>query len=275
MASFDTQFAPYYPFSSRELRLESPNLRGTDVAVLQAVYNLMVRTMNPPQGPMGPSITVDGDFGPQTRGAVLNVQSYFGIQTDGIVGPQTFFIYGQGTGYNTTYGGPVYGSRQLSQGMSGGDVTILQNRLNCFRYAKMIGQPATGSFDAGTANAVLAFKKDAEQNGDTGFPANAIAGYGFYDATWIYTFAGGRAIFTGRNGFDVVYLQIFLSHLDFYQGRFTGYYDAATKSAVEAFQRANNISVDGVVGPQTFYQLGLNNDANPAPVPEGIAWPTP
>lgn len=269
MALFDSTFAPYYPFGSRTL---SSGAQGTDVAVVQAVYNLMLKTMNPPQGPMGSSIQITGTYDAGTVQAVKNIQSYFGVTADGVVGSTTYFLFGQGVGENATYGGPVYGSRQLTQGMSGGDVTILQNRLNCFRYANILGGPASGTFDAATSQAVLAMKSDAEANGDTGFPDNAIAGYGYYDASWIYTVAGGRAIEVGRNGFDVVFLQAVLSGLGYYGGRLTGYYDASTVAAVRAFQTAQGISNDGVVGPVTFYHLGLNND-QAAPAPLAVAWP--
>lgn len=273
LALFETTFPPYVAFGSRLLRLQTPNLRGTDVAVLQAIYNLMLQVMNPPLGPMGSRIALDGIFGPQTRHAVLNIQSYFGLTVDGIAGPQTYFVFGQGVGPNTTYGGPVYGSRQLVQGMSGGDVRILQNRLNCFRYASFIGQPATGFFDAATAQAVLRFKHDAAANGDSGFLNNAIAGFGFYDASWLYTFAGGRGIFTGRNGFDVAFVQFMLMQLGFYGGPVHGYYDAATRTAVIAFQSAQGIVPDGVVGPVTFYNIGLRNPV-PAPLLLPISWPS-
>lgn len=269
MALFDDTFAPYVPFGARNL---SQGNTGTDVAVLQAVYDLMIKTMNPASGPIGSPISIDGKFGGSTTTAVRAIQRYFALSVDGIVGPDTFFIFGQGTGSHTTYGGPVYGSRQLEGGDSGGDVTILQNRLNCFRYSSALGKPATGTFDAATANAVLAFKQDAVANGDAGFPANSIAGYGFYDATWLYTFAGGRAIESGRNGFDVVFVQVVLSNLRFYAGRINGIYDTATRAAVEAFQRANGISVDGVVGPVTFFRLGRNN-IKAAPSPLDISWP--
>lgn len=269
MALFDDTFAPYYPFGSRNL---SSGDTGTDVAVLQAIYDLMLQVMNPASGPMGSPINITGTYDAATVQAVKNVQAYFGLSVDGIAGPNTYFAFGQGVGSHTTYGGPVYGSRELSEGDSGGDVTILQNRLNCFTYANIIGRPADGNFDARTANAVLAFKQDAAFNGDTGFPDNAIAGYGFYDATWLYTFAGGRAIETGRNGFDVVYVQIILQHVGYYSGRITGLYDTATRSAVVAFQTARGITADGVVGPQTFYRLGRSNNV-PAPSPLPIAWP--
>lgn len=270
MALFDTTFAPYVPFGSRTL---SRGKSGTDVAVLQSVYDLMLKTMNPPRGPMGSPIAITGKFDDDTVQAVKNIQQYFGLTADGTVGPNTYFVFGQGVDYHTTYGGPVYGSRQLNQGSRGGDVTILQNRLNCFRYARILGHPASGSYNAATISAVLAFKRDAEANGDTGFPDNGIAGYGFYNASWIYTFAGGRAIESGRDGFDVVFLQKLLSNLGYYSGPITGYYSAATQAAVRAFQKAENITADGVVGPVTFYHLGLHNP-NPAPSPLDIAWPT-
>ncbi len=269
MALFDTTFSPYYPFGSRTL---TPGVSGTDVAVVQAVYDLMLGTMNPPQGPMGASIPITGLYDTATVSAVTNIQSYFGLTVDGVVGPQTFFVFGQGVGPYTTYGGPVYGSRQLSLGQSGGDVLVLQNRLNCFRYAALLNEPATGRFDAATAKVVAAFKADAERNGDTGFPDNAIAGFGYYDASWLYTLAGGRAIESGRNGFDVVFIQVLLNKLGYYVGNITGYYDAATRTAVLNFQAQNDIAADGVVGPQTFYHMGLVNPAA-APDPLGVAWP--
>lgn len=271
LARFDETFPPYVPFGSRTL---SQGAIGTDVAVLQSLYNLFVDTMNPPEGPIGSAIPITGSFGPPTYTAVNNIQSYFGLAVDGVAGPQTFFALGQGVGPETTYGGPVYGSRSLTLGSQGGDVLILQNRLSTFRYAALIGHPANGVFDEGTASAVLAFKADAATAGDTGFPPNAIAGFGFYDATWLYTFAGGRAIFSGRNGIDVVFLQAVLQRLHLYTGPIDGYYNAATVAAVTTFQTQAGITVDGVVGPETFRAIGLQN-AVPAPSPLPTAWPMP
>ena len=272
MARFEDAFPPYHPFGSRTLSLQTPNLKGTDVAIAQAVYNLMLTAMNPPQGPMGSPVKVDGVFGPSTRTAVQNIQSYFGLATDGVMGPATYLAYGQGVGPDTPDGGPAYGSRSLSQGMQGGDVAVLQNRLNGFGYAALVGHPANGAFDAGTAQAVLAFKRDAVGNGDTGLSANAVVGDGTFDASWLYTFAGGRALDSGLAGFDVVFLQTVLQRLGYYSGAVQGYYDAATRAAVLAFQAANGLATDGVVGQATFFKIGQHN-AVAAPSPLKVAWP--
>ena len=269
MALFDSTFAPYQPLGSRNLSLGD---HGTDIAVIQAIYNLMLKTMNPPHGAVGEPIAVTGIFDTRTESTVKNIQRYFDLDVDGVVGPETYFVFGQGVGPHVPYGGPAFGSRELSEGMAGGDVIILQNRLNCFKYAPILGGPATGMFDGATAEAVGAFKDTAQRNGDTGFANNQIVDFGLYNAAWIYTVAGGRALFLGRRGFDVAFLQSMLTAFGHYTDRVTGYYDAATEAAVEAFQSAQGISIDGVVGPATYYQIGLKNP-NPAPIPCDLPWP--
>lgn len=273
MALFENTFSPYVPFGSRVLTLTSPPIHGTDVAIVQAIYDLMLTTMNP--APAGPAVAISGVYDASTQTAVKSIQRYFGLTVDGVVGANTYFVYGQGVGPHTTYGGPVYGSRTLSEGGAGGDVLIAQNRLNTFGgYARRIGGPASGNFDAQTAAAVLAFKADATSNGDTGLVPNSVIGFGTYDATWLYTFAGGRGLLagSGRNGFDVVFVQVLLNRLGFYHGPIDGMYGTATVAAVTAFQGAQGITADGSVGPATFYRLGLNNP-EPAPGPLGVAWP--
>ncbi len=263
MDRFASLFGPYVRFGSRNLYLTYPRLRGTDVAVLQGVYNVMHEVMTPP---IGDPVPLTGEFDANTMTAVQNVERQFGLAQDGVAGPNVFFAYGQGVPPFTTYGGPVFGIRELSQGDSGGDVKILQNRLNLFRYASQVGAPADGIFGPKTAAAALTFKQDAIANGNTGLTYNSVVGSGAYDSLWIYTFVGGRAIQSGRNGFDVVFLQVLLQNLGYYSGARNGLYDATTKAAVVAFQQAHHLSADGVVGPATFYALGQHNP-NTAPFP--------
>lgn len=268
MALLETKFPPYVPFGSRNLFLTTPRLRGTDVAIFQKLYNQLLKVTNPPQGPIGTPIVEDGSYGPGSRQAAINVQSYFGLSVDGIVGPQTFFAFGQGVRGQVTYGGPAFASRNLSPGSTGGDVIVLQNRLNCFRYHTQVGGPADGVFGPKTGAAVIQFKMDAIAHGDTGLAINDVVGGGAFDAFFIYTFAGGRGIFTGRNGLDVAFIQTFLKNQGLYSGFIDGYYGAKSKAAVIAFQTASGISADGVVGQRTYFAIGkVNNVAAPSPFP--------
>ena len=56
----------------------------------------------------------------------------------------------------------------------------------------------------------------------------------------------------GDNGAQVTALQNALTKLGFSPGSADGNYGPATQIAVEHFQAANNLGVDGVVGPQTL-----------------------
>jgi hypothetical protein len=40
----------------------------------------------------GQNLVIDGNFGPATNQAVLNVQAFFGLSTDGIVGEKTWSV---------------------------------------------------------------------------------------------------------------------------------------------------------------------------------------
>ncbi len=59
----------------------------------------------------------------------------------------------------------------------------------------------------------------------------------------------------GSTGADVERLQRDLSQLG-YQVGVDGIFGEATENAVKKFQQDNNLTVDGIVGPQTGRQLG-------------------
>ncbi|WP_053958782.1 peptidoglycan-binding protein [Sulfobacillus thermosulfidooxidans] len=255
MANFQGNL-PEYAFGSRTLRFEVPNIRGTDVKVFQRIYDTMLELMNPPLGPMGSRILIDGIFGPETHQAVLNVQSYFGIGQDGIIGPQTYNVLGQDT---KAYGGPAFGSRPLGLGDQGGDVTVLQNRLNCLWYAEKLSAPADGLFGNHTQQGVLAFQGDNLTYRHWTLPFDGTVDASTFNILWISAFTGGRNLLEGRNGFDTAGLQVILKNLAFYRGRIDGYYGQKTQDAVKSFQKVAGITVDGIAGPQTFHALGITN----------------
>lgn len=63
-------------------------------------------------------------------------------------------------------------------------------------------------------------------------------------------------------------IQTALKNAGFYNGEIDGKFGPQTKSAVEAFQSANGLKVDGTVGPQTWNllkkYLNLNIEEQPA-----------
>ncbi|MEH2458929.1 peptidoglycan-binding domain-containing protein [Nostoc sp.] len=61
---------------------------------------------------------------------------------------------------------------------------------------------------------------------------------------------------TGVTGADVERLQGDLSRLG-YQIAVNGVFDQSTETAVKKFQQDHNLTVDGVVGPQTGSQLSM------------------
>ena len=70
--------------------------------------------------------------------------------------------------------------------------------------------------------------------------------------------SSANALKRGSKGQAVVTLQQNLKNRGIYNGPITGYYGNLTEAAVIKFQRAQGITVDGIVGPQTGKFLGGN-----------------
>jgi len=68
----------------------------------------------------------------------------------------------------------------------------------------------------------------------------------------------------GSQGPEVRQIQQRLKDLGFYHGPIDGDFGGGTESALKAFQRAQNLTVDGQVGPATWGKLGIGT---PAPEP--------
>lgn len=74
-----------------------------------------------------------------------------------------------------------------------------------------------------------------------------------------------EGLYRGNKGPDVVWLQDCLRFLGFFRGTSTGLFDDATKEATLAFQKANNLRLDGIVGPETKMVLYSLLDEYPTP----------
>ncbi|PKM77406.1 MAG: hypothetical protein CVU90_07245 [Firmicutes bacterium HGW-Firmicutes-15] len=228
-------------FGGRVLKLGST---GDDVTVLQTLLNKLPSSIAIP-------VTVDGVFGSSTQASVKKFQGYFGLTVDGIVGKNTFLYFGEVTGSN------AFGARTLQKGSSGNDVTILQNRMagDLKKYATALGMPADGQFGSKTQAAVKLFQAD------NGLTVDGIVGRNTFNKLYVKTNYGGRLLQKDRSdrnqGFDVFFLQERLKALGYYSGALDGKFGSATETAVKALQTASGITADGVVGPKTYYHLGI------------------
>lgn len=63
----------------------------------------------------------------------------------------------------------------------------------------------------------------------------------------------------GDSGKTVTTIQTKLKRWGYYTGEVDGVYGAATKEAVQYFQKKNGLQVDGVVGPATLTALGISS----------------
>ena len=100
---------------------------------------------------------IDGNFGPNTKAAVMAFQKSKGLVQDGIVGVNTWTALGVNCGSTPGPGpSPTHPCPTLAQGSRGSYVTDLQTRLKAQGF-----NPGTidGNFGPNTKSAVMAFQK--------------------------------------------------------------------------------------------------------------------
>lgn len=213
-----------------------------------------------------------GYFGPITEGAVIRFQKAQNLQADGRVGTQTQAALQSITATNTA---PTGIWRRGSQGEA---VRLIQEQLG---IAGFYNYAADGVFNAETENAVKAFQQANNLTADGVVGPNtqaALPSVGGQqpnpgaiaqnpESEVLYLEQGSR-------GTSVRSLQQRLRTLGYYQGEINGVFNADTKEAVMRFQQAQGLTVDGVVGPRTFAQLGNAQPATPRTAPSPPNEPT-
>lgn len=144
-------------------------------------------------------------------------------------------------------------TRELYRGTQGDDVRMLQRLLKDLDYAVGVD----GTFGEKTQNAVKAFQRN------NGLKVDGIAG-----ARTIRKLVSDSAVGAsgkkpgdrttlsyGMSGQDVLDLQYRLTALGYYYDVCSGNYLTNTKAAVQWFQQANGLQVDGMAGPATLTRV--------------------
>ncbi|MBD2741716.1 peptidoglycan-binding protein [Coleofasciculus sp. FACHB-1120] len=164
-----------------------------------------------------------GYFDQDTKDAVIQFQQAQGLTADGIARPNTILAL-----KNTSDRFNTASSRQILQlGSNNREVVELQRRL---RQLGILQGAMTGYFDQDTKDAVIQFQQAQGLTADGIARPNTIL-----------------ALKNTSDRFNVVSLQKRLKENGFYRGPLNGIFEAQTKAAVEAAQRAYGLSADDIV----------------------------
>ena len=161
-----------------------------------------------------------------------------------------------GGGGGSYYAPVVPDMPMLYRGCTGDAVKTLQDKLNALGYNS---GNVDGIFGAKTYAAVTAFQK-ANSLGVDGIVGKLTWGklYGISPAMPVETttVVGRPMVSYGSRGDAVRKLQELLNALGYDCGSVDGIFGSKTKAAVLAFQKANGLGADGIVGPLTWAKLG-------------------
>ena len=265
------------PYPGTVLRVGSS---GESVRLVQQALNRLSTAV-----PGIPQLAEDGDFGAQTRDAVIAFQRIFGLTIDGTVGPVTWnrlmreYLNLQPEG-PTPPEIPPYPGSVIRQGATGDSVRLIQQAINrtvpC-QPGRLWRISEDGVFGPGTRDAVMAFQSvfGLSVDGVVGQitwdrlmweAANCAGGGGTPPSIPPYP---GSPIRQGATGENVRLIQQAINRLvPLYPGRLwriseDGVFGPGTRDAVMAFQSIFGLSIDGVVGQITWDRL-MREAANPS-----------
>ena len=250
--------------------------RGPSVFTLQRQLNRITKDY-----PFFGTLTPDGIFGEQMAETVKRFQRQFSLTADGVVGRQTWYkisyIYvsvkdlaeltSEGETSSGVLSDGTWDGTVLRTGSRGGAVEQLQFWLNTIsQYVASIPSVSVdGSFGSRTAAAVRAFQRRY------GLAVDGVVGEATWNAIYAQFFSiqsdngtpnayPGTALRQGDEGQNVRLIQFWLKiartvYTALNNPTVDGQFGAATKRAVEAFQRYFGLTADGVVGRTTWNKL--------------------
>lgn len=176
----------------------------------------------------------DGEFGRVTRAAVIAFQAANGISSpDGSVGPYTRELMKKASKYSP-----------LKKGSAGNSVQLLQAQLANLGYPVAV---ADGDYGNLTELAVKLYQLY------NGLEVTGIADVGTLNSLY-YPGNAFYSLKAGSTGTAVRGLQKGLYDLGYLDLAPDGDYGSYTAASVRAFQKANNLYIDGEAG---FYTLGV------------------
>ena len=242
---------------------------------------------------------ISGNYREGTQAAIRKFQEDFGLETTGIADVQT-----QEMLYAAQY-------RPLEKGDSGEDVKRLQSRLTELGYyngkisgnylegsyyaihsfQNVNGLTVTGKADVQTLELLYDAERALSKQAATPTPAPTpppAAGKNTADqvtseettpAVVTLNVEYTKKLQRGSTGSKVKQLQTRLAELGFYAGPISSNFMNQTRDAVKAFQQHNAITVDGIVGKETWDMIFNNQDVSnafatpkPTPVPTPIPY---
>ena len=222
--------------------------------------------------------SVDGVCKLDDVAAIRVFQRYNSLTVDGVAGYDTqvkLYSLTAITYNGDIAGGTVDNFTTLRKGMTGDLVAQLQQRLITLGY--MTAGSADGNYGTKTAEAVYAFQKanGLVRDGIAGsktlsklYSASAVTPTPVPTATPKVTdstiqIATGKTLKKGDINSAVKAMQQRLIELGYLSGKADGNFGAQTFAALQAFQRANSLTVDGIAGTKTLTALNSKN-AKPA-----------
>lgn len=213
---------------------------------------------------------VDGTCKSDDVAAIKAFQKKNGLTADGVAGYDTQVkLYSESalTASGAIAGGTVQSFTTLRKGMSGDAVTAMQERLIALGY---LTDAADGKYGTNTASAVYAFQKN------NGLVRDAIAGektlallYSSVAKAATTTTTGSTTTDTTLNAAQtlrkgdssdaVKLMQQRLISLGYLSGTADGKFGVQTLKAIQAFQKANGLTADGIAGSKTLTALNSVN----------------